>query len=84
MGYRFIKKGAPAAFYIRLRDASVVRAVASIEALDGYMPRDAPGGELIPPQHIATLARTFREQACMLSDLATYFEGAVEELKWDH
>lgn len=82
MGYRFHKKG-DSPFYLRLCDASTLRAAARIECLDGFMPRDAPGDELISPEHRDKLIACFRDQSELLARLATYFEGA-EDLKWDH
>jgi len=82
MGYLFHKKDAEP-FYIRLSDAGVVRAAASIEGLRPLMPETESRGGKIPLSDRILLASTFREQARVLTALADYFDGA-EELRWGH
>ena len=82
MGYRFHKTGAEP-FYIRLSDAGTVRSAARTEGLVHLMPDTETSGGKIPVAARAVLAKAFREQAAVLSELANYFDDA-DNLRWGH
>lgn len=82
MGYSFRKRDATD-YYVRLDDASVLRAVASSAGLGARMPHpEAPGGA-ISEAECELLSAAFREGAVLLEELAEYFDGA-EALGWEH